>query len=221
MSRPVATQIAETLKSRIDAGEWLDSRIPAERDLAEDFGVARNTIRRAMALLQQDGSISRHVGRGTFITPENDAFGAVIARMRNASPADMMEVRMMLEPNAAAIAATTASGSQLEAVEEAHRRALQTTDMPSFEHWDAEFHHRIFACSRNDLFKEMHNLLRALRNQHAWFEMKKRSFSEQRRGLYCSEHATLVEALMRRDPDGAERAMVAHLRTVRVNLLGR
>ncbi len=221
MARLVATEIAQTLKSRIDAGEWLDSRIPPERDLAEDFGVARNTIRRAMALLKQDGSISRHVGRGTYTTPENDAFGVVVARMRNASPADMMELRMMLEPHAAAVASTTASGSQLDAVQEAHARAVAATDMPSFEHWDAEFHHRVFACSRNDLFKEMHNLLRALRNQMAWFEMKKRSFSEPRRQLYCTEHAALVDALLRRDPDGAERAMMAHLQTVRVNLLGR
>jgi DNA-binding FadR family transcriptional regulator len=115
----------------------------------------------------------------------------------------------------------TASVSQLAGVEEAHLKALDATDMPTFEHWDAEFHHRIFACSRNELFKEMHNLLRALRNQNPWFEMKKRSFSEQRRRHYCAEHATLVEALLQRDPERAERAMLAHLTTVRTNLLGR
>lgn len=221
MSRLAATEIAQTLKSRIDAGEWLDSRIPPERDLAEDFGVARNTIRRAMALLKQDGAIAGHVGRGTYITPQSDAFGAVLARMRNGSPADMMELRMMLEPHAAAMAATTATGSQLKAVEEAHEQAVRATEMAGFEHWDAEFHHRIFACSRNELLKEVHNLLRALRNQTAWFEMKKRSFSEQRRQLYCTEHAALFEALLRRDPDGAQRAMTDHLRTVSLNLLGR
>jgi DNA-binding FadR family transcriptional regulator len=221
MTRRGANEIALTLRSRIDSGEWLDSRMPPERDLAEDFGVARNTIRRAMALLKQDGAISRHVGRGTYITPENDAFGAVVARIRNSSPTEMMEARLVLEPHAAAAAATGASALQLDAVVEAHERACAATDLPTFETWDAEFHHRIFACSRNDLLKEMHNLLRVLRNQTAWFEMKKRSFSEARRQLYCQEHGALVEALRQRDSEGAERAMRAHLNSVRLNMLGR
>jgi DNA-binding FadR family transcriptional regulator len=221
MARLGATAIASTLRSRIDSGEWLDSRMPPERDLAADFGVARNTIRRAMALLKQDGAISRHVGRGTYITPETDAFGAVVARMRHSSPAEMMEARLVLEPHAAAAAATGASGPQLDAVVEAHERACEATELAAFEKWDAEFHHRIFACSRNDLLKEMHNLLRVLRNQTAWFEMKKRSFTEARRQLYCQEHGALVEALRRRDSEEAERAMRAHLHSVRQNLLGR
>jgi len=47
----------------------LDGRLPTERALAERFGVARNTIRRAMDFLESDGLITRHLGRGTFITP--------------------------------------------------------------------------------------------------------------------------------------------------------
>ena len=110
---------------------------------------------------------------------------------------------------------------ELNAVREAHKIASESQDMPTFEHWDAEFHHRIFACSRNDFLKEIHNLMRILRNQAPWFEMKKRSFSEERRGIYCSEHQIVLDALLRRDPESASQAMLAHLRTVERNLLGR
>ena len=72
------------------------------------------------------------------------------------------------------------------------RRPAQALDMPDFEHWDAEFHHRIFACSRNEFLKEIHNLMRILRNQAPWFEMKKRSFSEERRRTYCGEHQAIA-----------------------------
>lgn len=223
MPRLVAASIARSLKERIDVGEWADgSRMPSQRALAEDFGVARNTIRRAIGLLGDTVPISREVGRGTFFeSSAQTSLAEIIGRMEGASPADMMEIRQLLEPTAAAFAATNASAGELARVAEAHRRALGATEMPDFEHWDAELHHRVFACSRNELLREMHNVLRLLRNQTPWFEMKKRSFSEDRRRRYCSEHQAFVDALFRRDPDAARSAMYVHLRTVEANMLGR
>jgi DNA-binding FadR family transcriptional regulator len=223
MPKLVANDIATMLKKRISSGEWLeDGRMPPERDLAVEFGVARNTVRRAVGFLEDDGTVVRHVGRGTFLTATNpDSFAATVTRMEGSSPADMMEIRQLLEPAAAAFAATNASMAELNAVREAHQIACDAEDMPNFEHWDAEFHHRVFACCRNDFLKEIHNLMRAIRNQSPWFEMKKRSFSEERRRTYCSEHQTILDALLRRDPESANQAMLAHLRTVERNLLGR
>lgn len=223
MPKLVANDIATALKKRISSGEWIENgRMPPERDLASEFGVARNTVRRAVSFLEDDGTVVRHVGRGTFLTTTNTAsMAAVVGRMEGTSPADMMEIRQLLEPAAAVFAATNASAMELNAVREAHKIASESQDMPTFEHWDAEFHHRIFACSRNDFLKEIHNLMRILRNQAPWFEMKKRSFSEERRSIYCSEHQTVLDALLRRDPESASQAMLAHLRTVERNLLGR
>ena len=223
MPKLVANDIATALKKRISSGEWIENgRMPPERDLASEFGVARNTVRRAVSFLEDDGTVVRHVVRGTFLTATNPAsMAAVVGRMEGTSPADMMEIRQLLEPAAAAFAATNASAMELNAVREAHKIASESQDMPDFEHWDAEFHHRIFACSRNDFLKEIHNLMRILRNQAPWFEMKKRSFSEERRSIYCSEHQTILDALLRRDPESASQAMLAHLRTVERNLLGR
>ncbi|AZO56077.1 MULTISPECIES: FCD domain-containing protein [unclassified Mesorhizobium] len=223
MPKLVANDIATVLKKRISSGEWIENgRMPPERDLASEFGVARNTVRRAVSFLEEDGTVVRHVGRGTFLTATNPAsMAAVVGRMEGTSPADMMEIRQLLEPAAASFAATNASAMELNAVREAHKIACEAQDMPTFEHWDAEFHHRIFACSRNEFLKEIHNLMRILRNQAPWFEMKKRSFSEERRGIYCSEHQTVLDALLRRDPESASQAMLAHLKTVERNLLGR
>jgi DNA-binding FadR family transcriptional regulator len=223
MPRVLAADIARSLRQRIESGEWSDNgRVPPERDLATSHGVARNTIRRALDVLREEGAISRHIGRGTFIKAEQgQSLAEVAQRMRGSSPADIMEIRLLLEPSAAAVAATNASAGELANVEEAHRNALASTDMPTFEFWDAEFHHRIFASSRNALLKEMHSLLRALRNQSPWYEMKKRSFSEERRVRYCAEHGALLGNLLGRDPEGARSAMADHLATVSANLLGR
>jgi DNA-binding FadR family transcriptional regulator len=223
MPRLVANDIALALKKRIDAGEWTEhGRIPPERVLADEFGAARNTVRRAVGLLEQNGTVVRQIGRGTFLAAANaNTLSAAVTRMEGTSPADMMEIRQLLEPTAAAFAATNASVGELNAVREAHRLASEALEMPDFEHWDAEFHHRIFACSRNEFLKEIHNLMRILRNQPLWFEMKKRSFSEERRRTYCGEHQAIVDALVSRDRDGARQAMLSHLQTVERNLLGR
>lgn len=223
MPRLVANDIALALKKRISAGEWMENgRIPPERDLADEFGVARNTVRRAVGLLEEDGMVVRQVGRGTFLsTTDANSLAGTIARMEGASPADIMEIRQLLEPAAVGFAATHASESELAAVRHAHRTAVGARDLATFEHWDAEFHQRIFACSRNDFLKEIHHLVRIFRNRAPWFDMKRRSFSEERRQLYCREHGAILDALLRRDGDGAKEAMLAHLQTVAKNLLGR
>ncbi len=224
MPRPIAAEIARNLKQRIDAGEWTDGRqVPPERDLAAEFGVARNTVRRAMDLLREEGTISRHVGRGTFVTPNGakHTLGEIVAGMEGASPADMMELRLLLEPLASANAAINASAAQLAGIEEAHREATQATDIMTFEHWDSALHHRIFDCSRNELLRGIYELLHVLRNQSPWFDMKKRSFSEERRQTYCHQHEDIVAAILRRDPEAARAATLAHLKTVETNMLGR
>jgi DNA-binding FadR family transcriptional regulator len=222
MPQLVAETIAQSLRERIERGEWGDgSRIPPERQLAVQFGVARNTIRRAIGLLGDSVGITREVGRGTFVEArDGGGLADVIVRMEGASPADMMEIRQLLEPTAAAFAAANASAAELGKVAEAHRQATAAAALPDFEHWDTELHHRVFASSRNELLREIHNVLRILRNQAQWLEMKRRSFSEARRRQYCVEHEMLVDALMRRDPEGARSAMQVHLRSVKSNLLG-
>lgn len=222
MPKLVADAVAEKLRGRIDAGEWQASgRMPPERVLAGEYGIARNTMRRAVSLLEAQGVVSREIGRGTFLTAQKtQSFSEIIARIKGTSPADLMEVRLLLEPAAAAAAAASASDSHLDAIKQAHRHACEARDMPSFEDWDAVFHQRIFDCTRNELLKETHNLLRLLRNQPLWFDMKKRAYSEERKAHYCGEHDALLDALVRRDPEGARSAMIAHLKTVRHNLLG-
>ncbi|PTB87488.1 FadR family transcriptional regulator [Thalassospira xiamenensis] len=224
MTGTSADNIAVELRSRIDDGRWPDgTRIPPERDLAKEFDVARNTVRRACDLLQQENLLARYVGRGTYVTAKakSGSLSYIAARMEGASPADMMEIRLLLEPEAAAFAATNATSTELANIEAAHLNAVAATDMPTFEKWDTEFHKLVFDCSRNELLREINNILTFLRNQGPWFEMKKRSFSNERRLHYCEEHARIVEALNHRLPNEARDAMHAHLITVEKNMLGR
>ena len=68
----VYVQVADHITARIEAGELAPgARLPDERDLATENGVAYDTIRRATALLRDRGLIITIVGRGTYVTPED------------------------------------------------------------------------------------------------------------------------------------------------------
>jgi DNA-binding FadR family transcriptional regulator len=218
-----ADEIASTLRQRAAAGEWGDDlRLPAERDLAVELGVSRNTVRLALQRLEEAGALVRQVGRGTFLTSEESpTLAAIVKRMEGASPADVMETRLLIEPSAAAYAATNASFSELQRVRDAHERALEATDVRTFEEWDAEFHRRIFACCGNGLLKDINDLIGIVRTQPLWFEMKARTFSEGSLKRNCTEHAVILDSLLTRDPQGARGSMLNHLQSVKLNLLGR
>jgi DNA-binding FadR family transcriptional regulator len=220
MPKHIASEVAESLRLRIESGEWSAScRLPTERVLASEYRVARNTMRRAIDAIVLDGRVTRHVGRGTFLNAEaRDDHGRVMQAISGASPVDMMSVRAIIEPRAAAMAAANASARELDEIAAAHQSSLAANDMTSFERWDAEIHQKIFAGSRNDLLNNLHELLRLIRAQAPWLDLKRRSFSEERRLVYCREHGAVVEALTRRDADAAAAAMRTHLETVSRNL---
>jgi DNA-binding FadR family transcriptional regulator len=220
MPKLVAAEVEQSLRRRIESGEWSDTRrLPNERELAAQYNVARNTVRSAIDKIAANGAVTREVGRGTFLRPDARLdFMNVIQKLTGVSPIDMMAARQIFEPRAAALAAANASASELREVALAHAAAVEAADMETFEHWDAELHQRIFSATRNELLNHLHEILRLIRNQDLWRDIKRRSFSPQRRQIYCDEHKAVVDALMRRDAEAAASTMRIHLETVSRNL---
>lgn len=220
MPKAVAIGVAQSLRRRIESGEWTSSRqLPNERDLASEYKVARNTVRRAIDSIASDGMVTREVGRGTFLRHNSRLdLTNVLQDLTGVSPIDLMAVRQILEPRAAAMAATNARASDLHDIATAHAASLEALDMEAFERCDAAFHQRILAGSRNELLNHLHVILRLIRNQDLWRDIKRRSFSPQRRIVYCQEHKAIADALMRRDAEAASTAMRSHLDTVSRNL---
>jgi DNA-binding FadR family transcriptional regulator len=144
----------------------------------------------------------------------------VLQRISGTSPVDVMAARLMVEPHAAAAAAANATAADLAAILEAHGNAVAETDPGSFEKLDAVFHVSIFAATRNELMLSLHDILRVIRNQPAWIEMKRRRYSEARRQAYCHDHELIVQALFARDADRASQTMKMHLIKVQHNLFG-
>jgi len=222
LPKVVAVAVEGSLRKRIAAGEWsATGRLPAERDLATQYGVARNTVRRAVEAIAHDGTVARHVGRGTFVNGEVSELANIVQRVTGVSPADLMAARLIVEPQAAATAAKNASSSDLLAIAEAHERASQARQTEEFEHWDTQFHHRVFAATRNELLVSIHAILQVIRSRNAWIELKRKTFSENRWRDYCAHHADVIAALNNRDAERAEQAMRIHIEAIELSLFGR
>jgi DNA-binding FadR family transcriptional regulator len=213
-----AEHLAADILRRIDSGEWPSGyRVPPERELAATYGLARNTVRRA--LLALDDRLVRIVGRGTYVRTGAPADGPAGAeRLRQASPADLMEVRLIIEPQAAALAARRATAEELAEIERLLARSLAARGVAAFETWDAALHLAIFRATKNALLIDYCEAINAARHQPHWHRLKQKSATEERRRQYDSDHTAIVAALVRRDAEAARRLQHGHLSRVSANL---
>lgn len=222
MRNSVATRIADRLRDEIQAGAFAaEGRIPTERELAERFAVARNTVRRAIEDLESSGLVMRHVGRGTFLTaaapletppPANAAESDI-------SPRDLIEARLMLEPAAAAAAAINATDADLARLQQVQDASAATSLMEEFERHDAEIHRLLFSMTQNQVLLRFDAMLRDLRDNADWLAAKRRSYSDAQKARYVAQHSEIIRAIRARSPKAAREAMASHLEEVRRVLL--
>jgi DNA-binding FadR family transcriptional regulator len=195
------------------------SKLPTERDLVERLEAPRSAIRRALEVLERDGMVIRHVGRGTFLT--DAALRQVDGAPANTSPAEIMQVRLLLEPQVAALAARVGTQADLDGITGCLAGGGASDDFQSFETWDAKLHRAIAGAAHNGLLMNMFDVLNTARALPVWGTLKRRTSSPERRRCYHAEHTAIVDALRDRDPVAASDGMRSHLENVSDNLLGR
>jgi DNA-binding FadR family transcriptional regulator len=222
MAIPKTTSLTENLRQRLDAGEWQPGDLmPTERVLAAEYGVARNTIRKILTRFAEDGLIERRVGQGTMVLDRpDDQFADILDHFLDASPIDILNLRIFIEPHSAEAAARHASEAELEAIVEADAKCSEATDLDRYEYWDSEFHRRIHQAAHNPFLTDLFDLTSIIRFQAPMMEIRRRSFTEERRLGYGTEHADIVNALRSWDGKAAAEAMRAHLLSRRRNYFG-
>jgi DNA-binding FadR family transcriptional regulator len=218
------TSVEHSLRSLLEQGAedgrfGPGSKLPTERDLVERLSAPRSAIRRALEVLEHEGVIVRHVGRGTFLaeTPAAPRPGAP----PDTSPAEIMQVRLVLEPPVAALAARVATQADLDRIGRCLDRGGDADGFEAFESWDARLHRAIAEAAHNGLLMSMFDVMNTARQLPVWGSLKRRTSTPERRRCYHTEHTAIVDALRDRDPDGAQAAMRRHLHNVADSLLGR
>ncbi len=203
----------ELLSNRWQSGD----RLPTERELGARHGLARNTVRRALQALESEGLICRYVGRGTF-----KALGAALApdvmeltSIAGASPADVLECRLVFEPEFAPLVVARASQADLDRMDECVRNADDAADVAGFEVWDAALHDAIAVATRNQTMIAMARALARIRLQAEWGQLKARSMTAERRTRLQTEHRAIIDAFRHRDKAGARARLREHILHVR------
>ncbi len=192
-------------------------KLPTERELAARFDLPRNTVRKTLAQLEAEGTITRHVGRGTFLA---DTGGFPADSITHTSPAELMEARMRLEPAMAELIVTNATPADFERMETCLDRAERGTTLDDFEVWDAALHQALAAATHNRFVTRVFDMATAVRHQTEWGKLKDRVVTPERRLKYQEEHRAIVDALKARDADRARAAILVHLQHAQRNLFG-
>jgi DNA-binding FadR family transcriptional regulator len=192
-------------------------RLPTERALASRFAVPRHVVRRTLAGLEAEGTITRQVGRGTFVAGVEPS-GETAA---HTSPAELMEARLFIEPALAELIVTHATPADFERMDTCLDKAERAATLDEFELWDAALHQALAAATHNRFLIGVLELAAAARQQAAWGKLKDRIVTPERRLQYQNEHREIVQALKSRDAERAARSIQAHLAHARRNLFGR
>jgi len=217
-----ASALGSDLQRRLDSGEWPPGDLmPNERVLATEYGVARNTVRKVLTKMAEEGLIERQVGRGTVVLDRPDGqVSDFLDHFLDASPLDILNLRIFIEPHSAEAAARNASCAELEAIIEANAKCAEATDLDRHEYWDSQFHRRIHQAAHNAFLTDLFDLLSIIRCQAPMMELRRRTFTEERRLAYGGEHEEILAALKNWDGKAAARAMRNHLLSRRRNYFG-
>lgn len=195
-------------------------RLPPERELAEALGLTRTQLRSGMKQLETEGLIWRHVGRGTFFgAPPTQASDQPTPAEGSASPRELMEARIALEPQLSRLASTHATADDLIRLDRCLERALAAPDARLFMTFDADLHLAIAEASHNTLLVDLFRSMNAVRHRVLWGKLDGDFLTAELRKQYDGQHRGIVQAIARRDAGQAENLMRFHLETVERQLL--
>ena len=210
------------LERELRSSRWRDGeRLPAERALCARYGVARNTVRRALQSLEDEKMVIRHVGRGTFkVGPgvqERDAFAVDSEAL---SPADVVECRLIFEPELSSLVVARATLVDFDRMDECLKGGDAAADVAGFEHWDAALHDAIAAATHNQTIISMARALAMVRLRADWGKLKARSMTAGHKARLQAQHHAVVAAFRQRDREEARQVLRNHIIYVRTYMFG-
>ena len=209
----IVQQIEELIReNRLKPGDQL----PPERELAQQFGVSRTAVREAVKALREKGLVEAYSGKGVFVTHGSShsfrqSLDSILKSGQQANLTHLEEVREILEPNIAALAATRADEQHLATMREAVAVMDRSQNDPdAYIEADLDFHLSLAEAVDNPIVLSLIDSIVGL-------------LREQRMKIFCVEggpargqyhHKRILQAIEGHDAEAAREAMRAHLQQV-------
>ena len=190
-------------------------RLPSERDLADQLGVSRPSLREAIATLQESGLLATRAGAGVFVADVlGSAFSPALVKLfadHDEAVFDMLSFRRDMEGLAAGRAARLASDTDLAVIDAIFLRMEAADGTGSGADLDAEFHLSIIEASHNVIMLHMMRSMYELLREGVFFNRQVMFSQNVSRADLMDQHRAINEALQARDAAGARAAVEAHL----------
>lgn len=211
--------VAAKIEALIAEGQYLPgARLPAERELAERFGVSRVTIREAEIALQAVGRIEIKTGSGVYVA-DNPGSGAGLLPV--ASAFEVTEARLLFESEAAALAARDIDQATLDRLDElvATMDEVDPVDPARADEADRDFHMTIAEATGNKAIVFLIQQLWKMRTELDDVKLAYESVCSHDVGARGNEHKDIVDALKARDAVRARKAMRQHFTRMMTSML--
>lgn len=205
------------IRQMIARGQLLPGqRLPPEKQLSEELGLSRNSLREAVKALELIRVLDVRRGDGTYVTSLEpalllEAVSFVIDLHDDASLLELLEARRVLEPASAMFAAARATPAQLDGLERIARAVDEQTDVEELVAHDLEFHSAIAELGGNQYLR---GLIDALSDKTVRVRVWRALTQDGAVRRTLDEHAAIVAALRRRDPQLAHGLVLAHVEGV-------
>jgi DNA-binding FadR family transcriptional regulator len=221
-SHSLAHDLVSELTQRILLGVFKPGdMLPSENGIVREHGVSRTVVREALSKLQASGLVETRRGIGSFVI-ERQVQGLRLVGETAASVLQLLELRMGLEGQAAALAAIRRSNEQVQGM----RHALDdyqdlVTAGDSCIDADRRFHMLIAEATGNIYFMEMMSHFGNALIPRSRVNPSERVGASMAPHAYLAnlEHEAILDAIRRRDPDAARAAALLHLSNSRYRLL--
>lgn len=215
-STKVYEQVIEQIKSMIvDGNLKKGDKLPSERELVEHLQVSRTSIREALRALQIIGLIECRQGEGNYIrnNVENSLFEplSIMFMLQESTPAEIIEIRKILEVETAALAAQRISDEGLDSIEILIKAFKGSNNESDNVKIDKKFHYEIAQASRNFLIVNILNAISSLMDSFIKEARKRILVDENNREVLSKQHEDIYEALRAHNSKKAAEAMKKHL----------
>lgn len=193
--------------------------LPPERQLSEQFKVSRHSLREAIRVMQEQGVLAARQGSGNYIqaTSKADLVRALgfSTKGNTRKVFDLFQLRDMLEPQIAGLAAELASEDQLSVIKDYAARLETNQDFAAGQKLDRSFHEAIAAATGNEL---LFDVLREI-NLHILPSASSDDEKARRKTVSDEGHKRIIDALEKQDAEAAREAMHQHISEVRSEVL--
>jgi DNA-binding FadR family transcriptional regulator len=224
LKRNLREQIVDVIGSDIVSGRLKPGDLlPSEEVLLERYSVSRTVLREALNVLAGKGILDARPRRGTMVRPRNEwnqldpvvlawrgrAKGSQAKQENDRRTDHLMEVRRIVEPGAAALAAQRGTEQDFATIKGAYDAMEKASDTPdAFMEADLAFHLACLHASKNDYLSPIAHAIRT--EMMASLRITNRD-PKLNRSISLPLHKAILDAILVRDPEGAAEAMRRHL----------